>query len=218
MAYSHSRLRKTLAIARILTGLVFVSTGAFKISSLQFAKEFFPTFLDDAIQGGAAEWIRPTLQWVLSIGPGRVGVMIGFVELFVGIALLLGLAVRPAALVGMLYTAWLFLVTWNVSSNPTVMLQSEGHRFVSLFPFVVLLLLGVGHAGETWGLGSLYHRHRARKWERENPVPAPEVVAEEEKEPASFEEFVEMESRHDDEPRFQDELAELEREGNRSRV
>lgn len=196
MAYSHSRLRKTLAVTRMLTGLVFVSTGAFKISSIQFAKLLFPAFLDEAIQGGAAEWFRPVLQWIVSIGPGRVGVTIGFVELFIGIALLLGLAVRPAALVGMLYSAWLVLATWNVSSSAQSMMQSEEHHFRNLFPFIVFLLLGVGHAGETWGLGSMYHRRRARKWEREHPVLDPEVTPEaEQKEPGSFEEFIEQQER-----------------------
>ena len=201
MAYSHSRLRKTLALVRMLTGLVFVLTGAFKISDLQFAKTQFPNFLDAAIQGGAAEWFRPVLEWFVSIGPARVGVMIGFVELFIGIGLVLGLAVRPAALVGMLYSICLFLATWNeVSSNAAGMLTSTEHQFLSVFPFVVFLLLGVGHAGETWGLGSVYHRQRARKWEREQAAPQPEVAAEDESEtePGSFEEFVEQEERSRD--------------------
>lgn len=196
MAYSHSRLRKTLAVVRILTGVVFVSTGAFKISSIQFAKVLFPAFLGDALQGGAVEWFRPVLQWIVSTGPGRVGVTIGFVELFIGIALVLGLAVRPAALLGMLYSFWLLLATWNVASNAPAMTQSDEHHFRNLFPFLVFLLLGVGHAGETWGLGSLYHRHRARKWEREQAAAAAaESAPGEEKEPGSFEEFVEQQKR-----------------------
>src|SRR3954470_4933524 len=167
MAYSHSRLRKTLAVARIMTGLVFLSVGTFKVSSIEFAKTIFPDFLESGIRGGAVTWIRPVLEWITSYGPARIGVAIGFVELFIGIALVLGLAVRPAALVGMLYSAGLFLATFDQAPTTPSMLQSAEHQFRNLFPFVVFLLLGVGHAGETWGLGSVYHRHRARKWERE---------------------------------------------------
>ncbi len=197
MAYSHSRLRKTLALVRIATGLVFLSTGAFKVSSIEFAKVLFPSFLDTAIQGGAAATVRPILEWIVSYGPGRIGVMIGFVELFIGISLVLGLAVRPAAIVGMLYSLGIFLATWNQVANSPSMAQNAEHQYWNLFPLVVFLLLGVGHAGETWGIGSVYHRHRARKWQSEVAEAAlvEPAVAEQENEPGSFEEFVEQEER-----------------------
>ena len=198
MAYSHSRLRKTLVVVRIVTGAVFVSVGAFKISSLGFAKVIFPQFLQDGIQGAAVEWIRPVLEWIVSFGPARVGVLIGLVELFIGIALVLGLAVRPATLLGMFYSIGLFLATWDQAPQTPSMLQSTEHQLRNIFPFLVFLLLGVGHAGETWGLGSLYHHHRARKWAQEKSVPFAEKVPgeeEEEREPSSFEEFLEREER-----------------------
>ncbi len=197
MAYSHSRLRKTLALVRIVTGIVFVSVGAYKVTSLDFAKLMFPDFLQDAIQGAAVSWVRPILEWIVSYGPARVAVMIGFLELFIGIALVLGLTVRPAALLGMLYSIGLFLATWNPAPEAPSMLQSAEHQFRNLFPFFVFLLLGVGHAGETWGLGALYHHHRLQKLERERARQKTIETAEpeEEKEPGSFEDFVEREER-----------------------
>ncbi len=196
MAYSHSRLRKTLAVVRFLAGGVFVSVGLYKVTSLEFAKVTFPAFLDDGIQGAAVDWIRPVLQWIVGFGPGRVGVMIGFVELFIGIALVLGLAVRPATVVGMLYSLCLFLATWNQAGSTPSMLQSAEHQFRNLFPFFVFFLLGVGHAGETWGLGAVYHRHRALRWAREGARQHVEPPAEkEDSEPGSFEEFLEREER-----------------------
>lgn len=198
MAYSHSRLRKTLAIVRIGTGLVFVMTGAFKVSSLEFGREMLPAILDKALRGGAVSWVYPLLEGIRSYGPGRVGVAIGFLELFIGIALILGLAVRLAALVGMIYTAVLALATWNQVDTAPSMLQNGDHQFRNLFPLAIMLLLGVGHAGETWGLGAVYHRRRALKWSHENAeqlrdrVPFVEDL---EREPASFEEFAEMEAR-----------------------
>jgi uncharacterized membrane protein YphA (DoxX/SURF4 family) len=186
-----------LAIVRVLTGIVFVSIGLFKVSSMEFAKVIFPDFLESGIRGGSVAWLRPVLEWIMSFGPGRVGITIGFVELFIGIAMFLGLAVRPASLVGMLYSAGLFFATWNQAPTTPSMLQSAEHQFRNLFPFLVFLLLGVGHAGETWGVGSLYHHRRARAWEREAKTgPVQEAPAEAEpKEPGSFEEFVESEAR-----------------------
>src|ERR1044071_640256 len=167
MAYSHTRFRKTLAVVRVLTGLVFIWIGSFKISSLEFAKVVFPQFLENGIKSNAAEWVRPLLEWIVSSGPGRIGVSIGFLELFIGIALVLGLAVRPAVLLGMIYSAFLLFATWNDSGTAPSMLQSAEHQYRNLFPFLVLLLLGVGHAGETWGAGALYHRGRKLMLERD---------------------------------------------------
>jgi hypothetical protein len=28
------------------------------------------------------------------------------------------------------------------------------------------LILGIGHAGENWGLGTLYHGRRSERWEK----------------------------------------------------
>jgi uncharacterized membrane protein YphA (DoxX/SURF4 family) len=203
MAYSHSRLRKTLALVRMLTGAVFVFVGMFKVSSLEFARVFFPQFLEDGIQGAAVSWVRPILEWIVSFSAGRVGVRIGFLELFIGIALLLGLAVRPAALLGMMYSLGLFFATWNQAPQTPSMLQSAEHQFRNLFPFLVFLLLGVGHAGETWGLGSVYHHHRARIWAHGNvaaPAEVATVEAESEDVPVfnevdTFTEFLEREER-----------------------
>lgn len=198
MAYSHSRLRKTLALVRIATGLVFVTTGAFKVSSLEFGRAIFPAFVDNALRGGAVSWIQPLLEGIRSYGIAKVGIGIGFVELFVGTAMILGLAVRPAALVGMLYTGTLALATWNPIDTIPTMLQGGDYQFRNLFPFGILLLLGVGHAGETWGIGALYHRHRARKWARgneEREESRAQVDEELEREPASFEELAELEAR-----------------------
>lgn len=169
MAYSHSRLRKTLSLVRVATGVVFVSVGYFKISSLAFARTVFPAFLENAIRGAAVEWMRPVLEWIAYTGPGRIGVVIGFVELFIGTALVLGLAVRPASLIGMIYSLALLLTTWNESGTSPSMLQSAEHQFRNLFPFLIFLLLGVGHAGETWGVGAMYHRHRDRAWIKSHP-------------------------------------------------
>jgi uncharacterized membrane protein YphA (DoxX/SURF4 family) len=185
-----------LAAVRIITGIVFASIGLFKVSSLEFAKITFPEFLDNGIRGASAGWLRPVLEWIVSFGPGRVGVMIGFVELFIGIALILGLAVRPASLVGMMYSVGLFFATYNQTDSTPSMMQSTDHQYRNLFPFLVFLMLGVGHAGETWGVGSLYHRHRARVWGREDEAKAQQAPVESEpKEPGSFEEFLEQEER-----------------------
>ena len=191
--YSNVRLRKSLALVRILAGLVFVWMGAYKVSSLDFVSTVFPDFLDSAIHGGAATWMRPLFHTIMATSVGKVGVLIGLSELFIGIALLLGLAVRPACFVGMLYSFGLLAATWNpVEGGPATMLRTAAHHYRNLFPLLVFWLLAAGHAGETWGLGALYHHHRARKFDSEvvkDSAPARAVRME----PRSFEELAEAE-------------------------
>ena len=200
MAYSHSRLRKTLALVRIVTGVVFIVLGANKISSLEFGRIIFPAFLQQAINGGSVGWLRPLLEWIFDFGAARIGILLGFAELAIGISLFLGLVVRPASLLGIAYTAFLLLATWNGVETASMM-QTADHQFRNLFPTLVLLLLGVGHAGETWGLGALYHHHRARQWQRDNaaapvqPRLLDEAAEEDVNEPSSFAAFLEQEER-----------------------
>ena len=148
--YSHVRLRKTLALARILTGAIFLIFGSSKISSLDFARERFPQLLWDITHGGAIGFYGNFLNSFMWENPGKYAVMLGFLELFIGIGLLLGLAVRPMAVLGVIYSVNLMLATWMMPGpNQPLWRYLEGE-----LPFIVLLLLfllfGVGHAGEIW--------------------------------------------------------------------
>ena len=163
MPYSYSRTCKMLALVRIVTGIVFILVGYYKVSSIVFARQVFPGLLDRALELTAASWIHPVLQYIISFGPSRIAISVGFFELFIGVALVLGLVVRVATLFGMVYTFGLLVSSWNQSEGTLSMLQTGDHQFRNLFPFLVMLLLGSGHAGETWGLGALYHHHRMRR-------------------------------------------------------
>jgi len=169
MAYSHSRLRKCLALARILTGLSFLLLGLGKISSVDFAWSGFPQFLATATHGGAVGWYSDALKMISSDYAGKIAVAIAFCELVAGVALLLGLAVRPITILGIIYMFNLMLATWHgVGFRPTFWQQLEG-QMRHIFPAIMLFLLAMGHAGETWGLGALYHRRGEVDWRDDRP-------------------------------------------------
>src|SRR5438477_10699380 len=109
MAYSDLRLRKTLALIRILTGILFLSASIHKISSWEFAKIEFPDFVWGAIHGGAASFYADFLSSVVAQHPSRWAAVVASTELFIGFGLVLGLAVRPVSVVGMSYTVNLML-------------------------------------------------------------------------------------------------------------
>ncbi|MGI9101253.1 MAG: DoxX family membrane protein [Terriglobales bacterium] len=173
MAYSHARLRKTLAFVRILTGIAFLVLGQYKVGSLEFAEVEFPIFLRDAIQGNAVAFYGHFLNSFVWDHTRSYAVLIGLMELFIGVSLVLGLAVRPVALLGIVYCVHMMLSTWwapGLAEPAWRYVDNEFRVFTALFLF---LLFAVGHAGENWGLGALYHHHRNRKWERASAA-APE--------------------------------------------
>jgi uncharacterized membrane protein YphA (DoxX/SURF4 family) len=165
MAYSHSRLRNTLALVRLLTGMMFLLGGAHKVSSLAFARVEFPKFLAEASRGAAVGFYADFLSSVVWGHTGEVAVLIGLTELFIGVGLLLGLAVRPISLLGMFYVLNYMLATWMAPgpNEPIWRYVDNESKFIMMF--FLFLLFGIGHAGENWGVGSLYHHRRRRQWE-----------------------------------------------------
>ncbi len=166
MAYSHARLRNTLALVRIGTGLLFCDLGWYKISSLDFARVDFPQFLFYAIQGSAIDFYGKFLTAYVLPSAGKWAVAVGFLELFIGVGLVLGLAVRPICLLGMFYMVNLLLATWYQPSPAEPLWNYPDEQWRHVIPFLIFLILGIGHAGENWGLGALYHRHRHKRWEK----------------------------------------------------
>ncbi len=166
MAYTHARLRNTLAIVRIGTGLLFLDLGWYKVNSIEFARVDFIQFLADAVTGGAPAWYATFLRTVVFPQPTKWAVAIGFLELALGVGLVLGLAIRVMSLAGMVYTANMAIATWHqaAANEPLWHFPDEQLRYI--LPFFILLLLGIGHAGENWGLGALYHKHRHKRWEK----------------------------------------------------
>ncbi len=166
MAYTHSRLRKTLALVRIGVGLLFIHTGYYKVSSITFARVDFQDFLFSSISSTAVDFYGRFLTAYVLPNATKVAIALGFFELFLGISLVLGLLTRPVSILGMLYQVNFVLATWwqPGPGEPLWHYPDEQLRYV--FPFLIFLLFGIGHAGENWGLGSLYHGRRHERWEK----------------------------------------------------
>lgn len=166
MAYTHSRLRKTLALVRIGVGLLLVHSGFYKVSSITFARVDFQDFLFSAISSTAVDFYGKFLTAYVLPYATKVAIAVGFFELFLGISLILGLLTRPVCVLGMLYQISFILATWwqPGPGEPLWHYPDEQLRYV--FPFFIFLILGIGHAGENWGLGSLYHGRRHERWEK----------------------------------------------------
>src|SRR5437899_8046471 len=148
--YTHVRLRNTLAIVRILTGMLFFDIGWHKISSLDFARIDFPAFLFYAIQGSAVDFYGSFLARYVLPNSSKVAVGIGFVEVAIGVGLVLGLAVRPMCLLGMICMANWTLATWYQPGPAETFWHFPDEQLRYVVPFFLFLLVGIGHAGENW--------------------------------------------------------------------
>lgn len=161
MSYSYTRFRRVLAVVRILVGLIFVISGSIKLFDPSFFASGFMTALA-RMSGTTAEWYFPIMQ-ALWTHPGWFAVLVGMIELFLGIALVLGLATRPACFLGMAYILNKMAITWYPGTHRFDLyeyIDVHGGQFTLL---CLLVLFAVGHAGETWGLGAIYHNQRFEK-------------------------------------------------------
>jgi hypothetical protein len=91
-------------------------------------------------------------------------------EMFLGVGLCLGLATRPVCVAGMLYMLNRIAITWYQGGMESASWQFIGAHVDQFSMFLLFLVLGFGHAGETWGLGALYHHHRFRDMENIHKV------------------------------------------------
>jgi thiosulfate dehydrogenase [quinone] large subunit len=148
-----------VAIARILTGVIFVAEGVSKIRG-----EF--------VRGGFAESVRETaghawpfwasfLRSTVLPNAGEFGWFFAVSELALGIALVLGLLTRVAAAGGMLLMVILLLGQTRVAEGGWEAWVTAG--LVSKFALLLLWLLFLADAGRTWGLDARLRRGPRRR-------------------------------------------------------
>jgi uncharacterized membrane protein YphA (DoxX/SURF4 family) len=94
---------RTIAAVRIATSIFFLLFGEYKVAGPGFAHGGFQSYLHDYIATTAVSFYRPVLVHIVLPHAVFFGYVVGIIELFIGISLLLGLFVRPACVVGTLF-------------------------------------------------------------------------------------------------------------------
>src|SRR6266550_4602670 len=105
-------LPKTIAVVRILTSVFFLLFGQYKLLGPEFAHGGFQQYPQGFIQEGAVSFYQPFLSDLILPHAVFFGYMVGVVEMFIGISLLLGFWVRFASVLGILHMLSLTLATW----------------------------------------------------------------------------------------------------------
>lgn len=158
MSYSYRRFRRVLAIVRIVFGLVFLYTGATRLFDPSALANWYESAVPEMTHAAAA-WYSPVISSMSAHGTPFT-MLIGVSELFIGMGLFLGLATRPVCLAGLIYMGNVIASSWRPAvSNPSTWNYVEAH-FPQLAILFIFLIFALEHAGETWGLGAIYHSHR----------------------------------------------------------
>jgi len=137
---------------RIATSVFFLLFGEYKVAGPGFAHGGFQTYLRDYIATTAVSFYRPVLVHIVLPHAVFFGYVVGIVELFIGISLMLGLFVRPACIVGALFLLNLTLASWWDAGRGVPVWRYFGAHLDTLPLLLLLVIFFAADAGRIWGL------------------------------------------------------------------
>src|SRR6202049_1823218 len=136
---SSSASSQALAGARIATAVLFLLFGQYKLAGPGFAHGGFQGYLRCYIDGTAVSFYRPVLAHLVLPHAVLLGYMVGLLEIFIGLSLLLGLWGRPASVLG-----GLFMLTLTL-------FRVVGVRALFILNLTLSQLVGArGHGAPLW--------------------------------------------------------------------
>jgi thiosulfate dehydrogenase (quinone) large subunit len=104
---------KALAFLRIAVGILFLIFGQYKVFGTQFTLHGgFQFWINKFLQDGAYPFMVPVLRGFVLPHATPIAFLVAYGELAIGLALLIGIGVRPASAFGLL-----FMLTLLLSSN-----------------------------------------------------------------------------------------------------
>jgi uncharacterized membrane protein YphA (DoxX/SURF4 family) len=156
--YNTSSALRTIAAVRIATSVFFLLFGEYKVAGPGFAHSAFQTYLRDYIGSAAVGFYRPILVHIVLPHAVFFGYAVGVIELFVGICLLVGLWVRPACIVGVLFLLNLTLASWWDAGHGAPIWRYFGARLDTLPLLLLLVVFFAADAGKIWGLDGKLRR------------------------------------------------------------
>lgn len=151
MPANPSLLPRTIAGVRIAASVFFLFFGEYKIAGPGFAHGGFQGYLHNYIANDAVSFYRPVLTGLILPHAVFFGYFVGALEMFVGICLLLGLWVRVASVVGIVFLINLTLAAWWDAGHGVPMWRYFGSRLDTLPLLLLLVVFYAADAGRVWG-------------------------------------------------------------------
>jgi len=154
-------LSRTIAVVRIATSVFFLLFGEYKVAGPEFAHSGFQTYLRDYITSSAVGFYRPVLSGLVLPHAVFFGYVVGVVELLIGMCLLIGLWVRPACVLGVLFLANMLLATWWGPGHGVAFWRYFGAELDHIPLLLLLVIFFAADAGRVWGLDGRFRENRA---------------------------------------------------------
>jgi thiosulfate dehydrogenase [quinone] large subunit len=148
-----------VAIARILTGVIFVAEGVSKIRG-EFVRDGFAESVRETA-GHAWQFWASFLRSAVLPNAGAFGWFFAIAELALGIALVLGFLTRVAAVGGILLMVILLLGQTHVTEGGWEAWVTAG--LTTKFALLLLWLLFLTDAGRAWGVDARLRRGPRRR-------------------------------------------------------
>ncbi len=144
---------KTLALTRIVTGIIFLFFGEYKIASPAFAYGGFEGWIRMFVnQDQAIGFYKTFLVKFVLVHPVLCARVVGWGELAIGLSLVLGLLVRPASVAGAVHMVSLTLATWYGPGHGVPVWRYFGAELDHLPLLFLFAIFFASRAGDVWGL------------------------------------------------------------------
>lgn len=151
-------LPRTIAVVRIAASVFFLLFGEYKLFGSGFAHGGFQEYLRGYIQGQAVAFYGRFLGHFVMPHATFFGYTVGAVEMFIGLALLSGLFVRAASVLGILHMLSLTLATWWEPGYGVPVWRYFGAELDHLPLLLLFIIFYAADAGRIWGLDGLRRR------------------------------------------------------------
>lgn len=155
---------RTTAAVRILTGVIFLFFGEYKVADRAFAYGGFEGWIRGFLtQGMTVGFFKPVLVNVALVHPVFCARLVGWGELAIGVSLVLGLFVRAAAIGGAVEMILLALATWFGPGHGAPLWRYFGANLDHIPLLFLFAIFYATQAGNVWGLDGMRRTRSATR-------------------------------------------------------
>ena len=140
----------TMAVARIIVGIMFLFFAQYKLMGHDFAHGGYQKYVTGYVQESAISAYKPFLRETLKY-PVASAYGVGVAELLIGLSMVPGFWVRLFAIVGALFMFNLLLSTWVLPQGVPAW-RYFGNELDNIGLLLLFLIFFAHNAGQTCGL------------------------------------------------------------------